>query len=227
MPEWINVKEVNKKIDELTKQLTGKQLALGVSRSINRTLMKGRTEARKVVKAEYNIPQKNLSGINYSKSIAATLTGKIYASARPIPMNSFAPKFETQKRSITTTKRGAQKVKDRKKKVSNPGKGVSIEVHKGSRVVVPFAFMIPGAKPHVFARGAYNAGGSFGFQQRNKRVNSSGNDTPVKPLISVTVHGAVINPSSISKIKMVLVREYPKEIEHELNARIQGIVKNK
>lgn len=225
MSEWINVKEANKKLGELSKQLTGKQLALSVSRGINRTLMKGRTEARKAVKDEYNIPQKNLSGINYQKSIPNTLTGSIYASATPLPMNAFAPKFETQSRSITTTKKGAQKVKDRKRKVSNPGKGVSIEVHRGSRVVIPFAFMIPGGKPHVFARGNYRGGGSYGFVQRNKRVSNSGNDVPVAPLLSVTVHAAVINPKSIGKIQRVLVREYPKELEHELRVRIEGVVK--
>lgn len=225
MSEWINVKEANNNLGELSKQLTGKQLALSISRGINRTLMKGRTEARKAVKDEYNIPQKNLSGINLTKSIPNTLTGNIYASAKPIPMNAFAPKFETQSRSIRTSKRGEQKVKERKRKVSNPGKGVSVEVHKGSRLVIPFAFMIPGAKPHVFARGVYGTGGNYGFQKRTKRINNDGNDIPVTPMLSVTVHAAVINPKSISSISKVLVREYPKELEHELRARINGVVK--
>lgn len=225
MAEWINVKEANKNLSELTKQLTGKPLALAISRGINRTLMKGRTEARRAVKSEYNIPQKHLEGINYEKSSPITLTGFVKASAKPIPMHAFAPKFETQKRAIRITKRGQQKVKERKRKVSNPAKGVSIEVHRGQREVVPYAFMIPGGKPYVFARGRYPGHGSYGFIKRTKRERSTGSDIKVSPLLSVTVNGAVNNPTAMGNIKQVITREYPKELEHELKARIAKLPK--
>jgi hypothetical protein len=223
MNNWIDIREANKKFKELQSQLTDKQLALSVSRAINRTLMKGRTEARKAVKEAYNIPQRNLSGINYAKATSATLNGNVYAGSRPIPLNAFAPKFETQSRSITTTKRGEQKIKDRKKKVSNPGKGVSVEIIKGKRAVVPFAFMIAGGKPHVFARGEYKSGGSFGFVRRHKRVNKEGSDIPVKPLISVSVHGAATSPNAVNKVITRMVNEYPKEFEHELIQRVSKL----
>lgn len=222
--EFISTKEANEGFKDLQNQLSGRQLDLAISGAINHTLLKGRTEARKAVKAEYNIPQKNLSGINYNKSTPITLTGSIYASARPLPMNVFSPKFQSAQRSIRVTKRGQQKVKEYKRKVSNPSLGVSIEVHKGSRVTVPYAFMIPGAQPHVFARGDYKGGGSYGLVLRHKRTESSGSDTPIAPLLSVTVHAAVINPVTIAKIKAILIREYPIEFEHELTVRVQGLI---
>ena len=226
MENWINVTEANNKFKELSDKLTGRQLALSISRGINRTLMKGRTTARRAVKDEYNIPQKNLNGIDIGKSNPTTLTGNIHASAKPLPMDAFAPRFETSQRSVRVTKKGEQRIKDRKRKVSNPTSGVSIEVHRGSRVVIPFAFMIPGGKARVFARGEYRNGTAYGFQQRFKRITNEGNDVPIKPLISVTVHGAVLNPKAIAKIKQRLIDEYPKEIEHELKHRIEMISSN-
>jgi hypothetical protein len=224
MSNWVNVGPAIKDLNALKRQLSAKQVAIGISRAINRTLLKGRTAARSAVKDEYNIPQKNLSGINYNSSTTRTLTGSIYASTKPIPMDAFAPKFETQSRSISVSRKGQQKVKDRTRKKRNPGIGVSIEVHKGSRQFVPFAFMIPGAKPRVFARGAYRTG-TYGFERRHERTNSTGNDTPIKPLISVTVHAAVINPVSIGKVKTAVVEHFPKECAAQLRFLISKLPK--
>lgn len=225
MSNWIEVKGAIKDVKELTRQLTGKQLATGISRGINKTLMKGRTEARKAVKAEYNIPQSQLSGINYNKSSLKTLTGSIYATTKPIQMDAFGAKFETPQRSIRNTRRGEQRVRDFKRKKKNTSGGVSIEVHKGKRVVVPFAFMIVGAKPRVFARGAY-ASGVSNFVQRHKREQASGSDIPIKPLVSVTVHQAVINPASIKQISNRLNDEFPKDLVHELKFLISKLPKS-
>ncbi len=78
-----------------------RKVTIATSRAINRTLMQGRTVARSEVKRLYNIPQRYLDGINFQRSVpyggrknaSRTLTGTIYASAKPIPMDAFAPKF--------------------------------------------------------------------------------------------------------------------------------------
>jgi hypothetical protein len=221
---YVNVNGAIRDLSQLTRQLTGKQLAIGISRGINKTLLKGRTTARSAVKAEYNIPQKYLSGIGYNKSFPSTLTGSIYASAKPIPMDAFNPKFQTSTQNISVSRRGQQRVSDRKGKGKLVGNGVSIEVHKGKRETVPYAFMIVGAKPRVFARGFYRIG-SFGFTQRHTRLeNSSGNDS-VKPLISTTVHAAVINPKSIQAINTRIRTAFPKDLEHELLHLISNLNK--
>lgn len=207
------IRDFRKQFDHLSKAQVDKAAA----RAINRTLLKGRTEARKAVKAEYNIPQKNLNGIKNKNAYPSFLEGYITASAKPIPMDAFAPKFETSTGSITISRKGIQKARDYKRAKKNPGKGVSIEVKKGARQVIPYAFMIRGAKPRVFARGRYKfGGGSFGFIQRNKRENKSGNDIPVKPLISVTVHGAVINDRVRGNIRNIINQNFSRDMEHEI-----------
>ncbi len=211
---------VDKTIRDLQKEfahLSKEQMNKAAARAINRTLLKGRTEARKAVKVEYNIPQKNLNGIKNKNAFPSFLEGYITASAKPIPMDAFSPRFETSTGSISISRKGVQKTKDYKRAKKNPGKGVSVEVKKGQREVVPYAFMIKGPKPRVFARGKYKmGGGSFGFIQRNKRENKSGNDTPIKPLISVTVHGAVINDNVRQRIRNIIDENFEKDMRHEI-----------
>jgi hypothetical protein len=225
METQINVEQAIKDVKALTNELTGRKLAIGISRGINRTLMQGRTEARKAVKEEYNIPQNQLSGINYKASLPNTLTGHIYASTKPIAMDAFSPRFETLTKSIRNTKKGAQRIKERSRRNNNPGKGVTIEIHKGSLVTVPFAFMIPGGRPRVFARGNYSVGVSQ-FIRRNKREKKGGTDIHINPLMSVTIYQTVINPNALTKIKGKLITDFPKNLQHELKYLIQQLPKN-
>lgn len=213
MSNWVNVGKAVKSLNHLKDELGPRKFGNGIARALNKTLNEGRTVARDAVKAEFNIPQKNLNGINVRRANSQNLTGHIYASSRPLPADTFAPRFKTQSASITVSKKGKQKVTERKSKRSVPI-GVSIEVHKGQRQVIPFAFMIAGGKPRVFGRGAYN--GSKGFEQRHKRVNSKGSDIPIKPLLSVSVHMAVMKQESIDKISDKLEREIFKNMGNEL-----------
>lgn len=214
----VRVDKATEQIASSFKELDQKNIAKATARAINRSLSKGRTVARKAVKEEYNIPQKNLSGINKVNAYPSNLTGYIVASSKPIPADAFAPKFETAGGSISISKKGVQKTKDYKRKKSNPTKGVSIEVHKGDRQTIPFAFMIRGAKPRVFGRGKYRNGGtSFGFVIRNKRINKRGTDIPIKPLVSVTVHGAVINEKVENKLAGEVSQYYTERLAHEMS----------
>lgn len=213
----VSVKEAVKTLQSALTQLSPKQFATGVSRAINETIMQGRTEARSSVKAIYNIPQRYVAGININKATSVSLIANLFASAKPIPMDAFSPKFETADRTISISRKGIQKEKSLKKKKNNPGVGVSIEVYKGKREVIPYAFLIPGAKPRVFARGEYKSGTSYGFVQRNQRANKDGADTPIKPLISVTVHAAVINKESLQRIESRVTTVFPVSIERNIS----------
>lgn len=220
----VNVDQAIKDISLKFSGLSSRQLDKVASRAINKSLLKGRTEARRAVKEIYNIPQKNLDGINRENSKPSKLEGYVYASMVPIPMDAFSPKFKTASGSITVTRKGAQKVSDFKKKRKSITGGVSIEVYKGKRQIVPYAFMIKGAKPRVFARGKYNkGGGSYGFIRRFKRVNKSGADTPIKPLLSVTVHAAVINKEVMNGLESVVKPYYLKTLEHEIIFELSSI----
>lgn len=211
----VSVEQAYKDARKLHSQLSQQQLNTAMSRSLNETILQARTEARKMVKTIYNIPQKNLGGINVNKASGKTLTAWLYASAIPIPMDAFSPVFKFGNSSITVSRKGQQKVKSLKKKVI--GAGVSIEVLKGQKETVPFAFMIAGAKPRVFARGEYRSGTSYGFVRRNKRANAKGSDTPIKPLLSVTVHAAVVNETSIKSIEQKADAVFASILDRNIN----------
>jgi hypothetical protein len=207
-------------------QLNDKEVAKATVRAINRSLMKGRTVARTEVKKVYNIPQKNLGGVNNINAKTSNLAGYITASTIPIPMDAFSPKFTSADTTIRISRKGAQVVNRLKKAKKSPAKGVSIEVIKGNREVVPYAFMIAGTKARVFARGAYKSGGAYGFVQRHKRLeNSSGNDS-VKPLLSVTVHAAVINPHVNHRLQSEVIPFYGNRLQHELEEQVRKMDSN-
>lgn len=215
----VNVKEATAKLVKNFRELDEKQIKKAITNAINRTLLKGRTVARKEVKGEYNIPQRYLDRVNKINAKPVNLTGYITASAVPIPMDAFDPKFNTTGGSVLSiTRKGEQKQKKGRK--NDRSAGVTIEVHKGKNETIPFAFMISGAKPRVFARGEYRTGGSYGFIQRHTRVNKSGSDTPIKPLLSVTVHAAVINDDVENKIAVEIQSYYPNRLEHELKYQV-------
>lgn len=205
------------KVREISKTLSKTQMNRGISRALNNTASQGRTVARKAVSDLYNIPQKNLSSISLVRSTAATLKAQIIASTKPIPLISFSPKFDMPTKSIRATKRGKLKVRNRRRKTH--GKGVSIEIYKGQRQTIRFAFMTTRITA-VFARGKYI---STGFEKRTKRTSKDGNDLPIQALASVTIHTAVTNNKTLNDIQRKVTRILPAEIEREIRYRLSKV----
>jgi len=196
--------------------LSEKQIAVVCSRAINRSLYQGRTKARRQVKTVYNISQKNLNGIDFKRANPNTVTGKLFASRKPIPIDAFSPKQETSSQSIKITKRGTQNIKEFSQAKKNPVIGVSVEIKKGQREIIPYAFMIAGGAVRVFARGEYKSGTQYGFVQRHERVSNDGNDVPIKPLITISEFGSILNPKVLSEIGKEVQEFYPNRFVHEL-----------
>jgi hypothetical protein len=211
----ISTKQTVRALRAIGHELSEREFRTALYRSLNESILLGRTEARKAVKDTYNIPQRYLAGINVFKASSVSLASKLYASANPIPMDAFNAKFETSSSAIRISKKGEQKIRNFKRAKKAPLGGVSIEVIKGQRQTVPYAFMIAGAKPRVFARGEYRNGTAYGFIQRHHRVNS-GSDTPIKPLISVTVHAAVINKEALGKIERRVTQAFPVALDRNV-----------
>lgn len=227
MPQFVNVDQATMKLYKLSGSLSKAQLEKVIAMGLNASLRKGRTEARKAVKATYNIPQHRLSAVNYQPAKTKGdryLWGGIYAGTKPIPLAAFAPRFQMQRKTIKVSRRGQQSIVERKRISKDAGKGTSVEVVKGQRKFIPFAFMIPGAKPHVFARGRYTQGVSI-FKQRNKREKKEGSDTHVNPLMGVTIHQAVINDKVIARLGSVLREEAPKDLAAALRYQLLKAVK--
>lgn len=218
---YLQTDDAAKALRRLGQDLSAGQLNTAQSRAINRSLEKGRTIARKEIKKVYNIPQRYLKDVDYKRASPNNLTGKLFASRKPIPLDAFAPKQETGSGSISITKKGAHKVRSFRKLKANPTAGVSIEVKKGDREVLPYAFMIAGGAVRVFARGEYKTGTDHGFVLRHQRVKSTGNDTPIKPLITVSEFGSIINPVVINRIGRDVKVFYSARLEHEIMFVIQ------
>ncbi|SHN45907.1 hypothetical protein [Chitinophaga sp. CF418] len=217
---WINSAPIIKTFRSAQQQLGERKFNQAISRGLNEAILQGRTEARMAVKAVYNIPQRYVGGINIIKATSLSLEAKIYASTKPIPMDAFSPTFQQHGKALTISRKGEQKERAVKRRGNNAA-GVTIEVLKGKKEVVPFAFMIPGAKPRVFARGEYR--NSYGFHRRSSRVNKEGNDTPVKPLLSVTVHAAVINKKAMEKIERKVLDVYPKSVARNIEYMLSNM----
>lgn len=216
---YIQTKDAQQMLRHLGKTLSKEELAKVVSRSINRTLLKARTGARREVKRVYNISQKNLDGVKIARSTPATQTGELQAEHKAIPLDAFAPKQITESGTRSISKKGKLKVTKFKNRRSNVPAGISIEVKRGERKVIPYAFMIPGGAVRVFGRGAYNAGKNF--VKRNHRVNKTGSDTPIKPMITLSVFGAALNKGVQGELKREVNDYYPQEFVRQLRFAIK------
>jgi hypothetical protein len=202
-------------------ELSQEQLKTAIVRAINRTLQRGRTIARKEIKKVYNISQKNLEGVDYKRATVGTLKGELVADKKPIPLDAFAPKQLTATSTISISRKGAVKTKSLRRARKNFNGGISIEVKRGERENIPYAFLIPGGAVRVFARGQYRDGTQHGFIQRHHRVNKSGSDTPVKPLITVSEFGSILNPDVMKEIKKEILKIYPQRLDHEILFMVQ------
>ncbi len=193
----VNVSANLKEFNKLTAQLSLQQIAKATSGAINKTLMLGRTQARKQVKAVYNIPNRYMGYVDIKRARLSELQleGHIFARSGPLPMDAFNPVYNPPTGGkLRITRRGQLKqtnTNSRKK-----GGGVTIEIRKGQKKVLSYAFLLPNAKPRVFARGDYekDSDGRYVFNRRHKRKEyvKTGNDS-VTNLVSVSVFGALIN----------------------------------
>lgn len=198
---WIQTDDARRTLERLKGELSARELASAQSMAINKTLQLSRTKARAAVKQVYNISQNRLKGVNYMPAYpsASVIKGTLYAGRKPIPLDAFSPKQVTSGGSIKITKRGKQVVKQFKRLKTNPVVGVQIEIKKGEKEVLPYAFMIAGGAVRVFARGEYKTGTQHGFTLRHQRVSNDGNDLPIKPLITVSEFAQVINEHVVGK----------------------------
>lgn len=219
-------------LDEFRRQLAPKEVDLALSRSINRAISQGVTIGRRKIAAIFNIPQADLMQvIVISQATSRTLTGKILADPRPRKLTSFSPKFDTPTKSISTRRRRDRQnrrtdvsvvSRDRKRRRRGGGKGTSVEVYKGQREIIPYAFMVPNFVK-VFARGVYS---DKGFQLRSYRGNVDGKDLPISDLLSVSPYTAAVNREAMEEMKDKITDAYPVLLRRELEYRLQRANRN-
>lgn len=225
MAKWVYVEAAQRNLGSLRSALEKDRLAVCISKSINQCLRDGVKEAREAVRATYNIPSKYLTDIKAIPANRGGYRGEILASKKPLPLELFKPKFPNQ----TSSKKAAVKKKTIKKSGKKKSKyytgipareGGSVEIRKGRRVNIPYAFMLP-TSPKVFARGKYKTGGAYGFKKKYKQRDQEAEYKTITPLITITLNRAAmlykpnrerINRVTRAGMKQYLLEEVLKEI---------------
>lgn len=221
----VNVKSNIDEFSALTARLSKKQIAKATSDAINKTLLLGRTESRKQVRRVYNIPNRYLNYIDVKRAKPSNLAGNIFARTIPLPMDAFNPVFNQVSNGaivgrLRVTRRG--QLKQSRARGAAEGSGVTIEVRKGRKTIVPYAFLLPGSKPRVFARGDYESGGRYAFIRRHHREANSNNNDRVTNMLSVTIYGALINNDVLPSVERRVADNYNRLLENALLRQISS-----
>lgn len=221
MDVQINVDEAIARITKNFALLSKKEIAAGISAAINRSLTTGRAEGERQVRGNYNIKKDVLSeAFKIKKATSSLQIGEIKASTQAISLSHFSPSFSFTRNSKTSyNKKGVGVTRLLKKQSQEYNKGVTVEIIKGNRVSIPYAFMIAGKKP-VFARGAYEKGGKYGFIQRNKRVNKTGQDSPITSLVNISAYSSIVNDRVMPAVNVKIDAAFTKRLEAEFNYRL-------
>lgn len=218
------------KLHNLRRELSEKHLGRATSAAINRSLAYAVTTLKREIRHQYSVPTAALNALPLFKANPNKLEGYVKAKTHPLSLAHFNPRYEYSSGGnsfavrVRTTRDGLTKTIKQKKR-GTPKKGVSIEIKKGKRITLPFAFMTGNntEKP-VFARGAYKQGGSYGLVLRNKRVNKRGSDLPIAKILTVSVYGMAVNQSVTNNTQVNLSSFLMRRLEHEMRVRLSKIV---
>lgn len=226
----LRVKSELYKLRDLSQKLSSREVSRATSAAINRSLSRSFTVIKSSIRQKYNISAYDLRDYRILKSTPQSLEGNLKVKRDPISLARFNPRFISVSNSGNTaisvrkSKDGLTKSSKLSKRKS-PAKGVSIEIKKGKRMNIPYAFMIKNdsMKP-VFARGEYMRGnGGYSFVKRRKRVTRKGSDLPISKLLSTSVYGSTTNPAIQSKVSVDVSAWYQKRLIQELTYRINRI----
>jgi hypothetical protein len=212
---YVDTRPAVRELTELTRKLSPAQFRQANARAINHTMQKARTSASKGIRARYNIPV-NLTNksMKLVRATSSRQAGFLKATSTFTPLSYFRPTQITATGvKVTTTRQGALASSVRRLKRVRKG-GISVSIVKGQKKTMQGAFFMPGrANALVTARGKYTQPTKFTF--RKKRINSSGNDTPIDVLNTVSVFKAAISPTAQEQIARDLMPDYSKRLIHE------------
>jgi len=214
---FADVLEAENALAEFGKQLGHEQVSRAMRMAINDTMRKQRTKLRQYVRHAYNIPAEKVNTINFQPAKDFNLESRMSASRRPVQLAYFKPVFVGTSFSIrgSFTKAAGLKSKVGKGRTNGAG-GVSVEIKKGQRVSILFAFMVGKFEtPFVFARGQYQKGKVF---VRSKPRN------PINVLSSVSTYGAAFGSDRLPQIEKDAYVELTKKAVEYLQKMKEGII---
>lgn len=216
----VNVASDLNQFNHLMKQLSDKEVSRALSSALNRSLSVGNTQSKKAIRERFNIPASLLNGNRRHNSTSNTLTAKLGMNSMPISLTNFNPVFKRNRTQIKL--KGKAKTKSfRYFRKPLGDTGVTVEVKKGEKKRIPFAFIVNNStlKP-VFARGYYS---KDKFVPRHKRIVKSGSDLPITKLLTTSIYGAIQNKGAQDSINSTVSKHLSARVEHELRYRIGKI----
>ncbi len=167
----VDAKEAIEALKAQYKSLSKQEMDRAVSLAFNAQMGKNKTALRKHLQAKYPQAALRVSGYNQGKGITmkkatrSSLYAVMYVASKPIALIHFGAK-DTER-------------------------GVSVEVTKGKRKTLPFAFIAKGRYPNKNVLGRSPEGGKAyqdgRFINRTKRVNSKPHDLPIAKLVGPKV----------------------------------------
>jgi hypothetical protein len=213
----IGTKEAQKSLKLASKELSDDQIKRSIYLAINETMRLGRTKLRQFVRSKYNVPANLINTIDFKKAYKGKLSSEMGASFKPVQLAYFKPKFQTVDYSLSVRNSKGGLMKKESKGRKKPKIGVSIEVIKGQRKILPFAFMIKGGSLPVFARGDYRKGGGF----------ETSTDGAINKLISLSAYSAAFSVKQMETIPTDTTKIYADKIVEYMFKVSHGIIKNK
>jgi hypothetical protein len=167
----VDAKEGIEALKAQYKSLSKQEVYRAVALSFNAQMGKNKTALRRHLQAKYPQTALRVSGYNQGKGITmkkatrSSLYAVMYVASKPIALIHFGAK-DTES-------------------------GVSVEVTKGKRKTLPFAFIAKGRYPTKNVLGKSPQGGRAykdgQFMNRTKRVNSKPHDLPIAKLVGPKV----------------------------------------
>lgn len=202
----IDVKIATETLKRTFGNLTQKEFAKGVRLALNETIVFGSSQMKKEIIKHYNLkPSSFKAGVFIKKARIGQFQAFISISGQKLNLRHFNPR-QTQK-------------------------GVTYEVIKGKRVLMPHAFIIPSKiqnLPLVMARGKYT---SSGFQFRKHRTSSSlpnHNDLHIQKIAGLSIPETFANDNqqTVRSVYSKLSQEYPKRLSRILTSIADGSIKS-
>lgn len=207
-------------LENLSKALDKRSLAIANTRAINVAIRKAHTQYRRRIVSQYNLKYGQTKGFGFLKRATySNVEGTVSGIARPLSFSRFSPMFFGGDKTYTIKQiKGDKKGKRKLSQTSRRAKGaermlggVSIEIRKGHPIHLPSAFMIqsqknPGLSMQVWARGEYTRGG---FTWAKERM-------PITPLKTTSPASAMRNPTIAKEIEKGATVDMTKEFERQV-----------
>jgi hypothetical protein len=215
---FTDISEAEDALAELAGQLGTGQMSRAARMAINDTMRRQRTKLRQFVRKGYNIPADKINSINFKAASDYNLEAKMGASSKPVQLSYFKPVFVGTAFSVRGkyTKKKGFAAKLGKGRANAPG-GVTVEIKKGERQTISFAFMVGKFEiPFVFARGSYAKG--KGFVTGKPR-------NPITALSSASTFGAAFGKDRRPKVAEDAEKDLAILAQEYLQKMKDGIIK--